>query len=107
MQFKLASMNSSEGMGGSAYKPPYKCNDFPEAMFRFIHLLIAALLLRAQAAAGGDYISRSEWTEGPETRDCSCSHVTESCAPQNQKLKRIYLTTSRSSDTKQVQIVKP
>ena len=107
MQFKLASMNSSEGMGGSAYKPPYKCNDFPEAMFRFIHLLIAALLLRAQAAAGGDYISRSEWTEGPETRDCSCSHVTESCAPQNQKLKRNFLSPSQLLDSEQDRVAKP
>ena len=94
-------MNSSEGMGGSACKPPYKCNDFPEAMFRFIHLFIAALLLRAAA----DYISRSEWTEEPETRDCS--HVTEICAPQNRKLKRNFLSPSQLLDSEQVQAAKP
>ena len=44
------------------------------------------------------------WVQS-ETRDCS--HVSESCDPQNRKLKRNYLSTSQLSDTKQVQIVKP
>ena len=50
----------------------------------------------------GEFNQRQE-----RERERDCSHVTESCAPQNRKLKRNYLSVSQLSDTKQAQIVKP
>ena len=50
----------------------------------------------------GEFNQRQE-----RERERDCSHVTESCAPQNQKLKRNFLSPSQLLDSEQDQVAKP